>query len=352
MIPLHEPFVGKDEAKAAAECVRSGWVSSAGPQVAKFEQEFSELVGRPAAAVSSGTAALHLALLLAGVGPGDKVLVPAMTFVATANAVVYCGAEPVFIDVCNTGHMSSEALRGWLRDNSAGCVKAVIVTHLFGLANAVDQIRALLDSFDIPLIEDAAQAIGRRYNGQPVGSFGQLGCFSFNGNKTVTCGGGGMLVGDQQHIDEAKYLSTQAVDDPICFDHHAVGFNYRMTAVAAAIGSVQLAKLDRITELKAVVYGRYDEAFRGRAVCWSVTVPWLYTLTVQDAQRTVQALRDDGIGARRAWMPLPMTKAYSRFRVECSTANEIHQHLVCLPSSPGLSKADQSRVIKSVLGAM
>lgn len=346
MIPLHEPYLDERDVERVADCIRSGWVSSAGPQVEEFERRVARMTWREGAVgVSSGTAALHLALKAVGVGPGDWVMVPAMSFIATANAVMYCQAVPFPVDVHEFALMDVEELRKRLEEVRP---KAVVVTHLLGNMHGIDGIAALLREYEIPLIEDAAQAFGCH----TAGRWGRLGCFSFNGNKTITCGGGGMVVGDEEDISRVRYLATQAVDDPVKFEHKEIGFNYRMPALVAALGLSQLDKLDEIKDLKRRIFQNYDRAFKSCGEISSFTSEWLYTIEHADAGPVVSALRERGIGARRAWLPLPLVQAYSgicdKWMLSCPKALDLHRRLVLLPSSPGLTEDQQGQVVDAV----
>jgi len=265
-IPLSVPHIRGKEWEYVKECLDGEWVSSAGPFVDRFEREFATYVGsKHAVACSSGTASLHVALLLAGVKDGDIVLVPTLTFIASVNAVRYCGAAPIFFD-CDENynldpnqvvdfltHECRSGSQGIVHKQSRRKIAAIMPVHIFGNAVWLEPLLEVADKFGIPIIEDATESLGTRYlssagartGGKHTGTIGQLGCFSFNGNKIITTGGGGMLVtNDDSMAKRAKYLTTQAKDDDARFIHNEVGFNYRLTNLQAAVGSGQLEKID------------------------------------------------------------------------------------------------------------
>ncbi|MCE7871236.1 aminotransferase class I/II-fold pyridoxal phosphate-dependent enzyme, partial [bacterium CPR1] len=259
-IALCEPRIQGNEIHYLEKCIRENWVSSAGPYVDAFERSLAELAGsKHAVSTSSGTAAIHLGLLLAGIQPDEEVIVPSLTFIAPANAVRYLGAWPTFLDVePRYWQIDPAAVERFLREDcqrsSDGClrnrhtgrvVRCLLAVHLLGHPCEMDSLLSLCAEFGLFLLEDATESLGARYRESPVGSHGQLACFSFNGNKIVTTGGGGMLVTNDDHLAErARYLSTQAKDDPLEYVHNEVGYNYRLTSLQAAFGLAQLEQLE------------------------------------------------------------------------------------------------------------
>src|SRR6266568_890447 len=245
---LSVPHLGRNEERYIREALDSNWVSTVGPQLDAFERELGERVGRPAVALSSGTAALHLGLRLLGVGPGDEVFVSDLTFVASVNPIRYLGARPVFVDSdADTWGMSPVLLAEALEDRARrGCLpRAVVVVHLYGQSADMDPILAACRRHGVPVLEDAAEALGTLYKGKPAGSFGEVAAFSFNGNKIITASGGGMLVAQRQEwVDTARFWSTQVRDPGVSYHHTEIGHNYRMSNVLAAIGRGQLEVLD------------------------------------------------------------------------------------------------------------
>ena len=298
-LPVAEPDLGSLEESYVLDAVRSGWVSSIGPYVGRFESGFAEFTGvRHAVAVSNGTTAIHLALLAAGVGPGDEVVVPALTFVATAAAVRHAGAEPVFVDSePGVGTMDPAALARALSPRT----KAVIPVHLYGNAADMDPILELARKRGLFVIEDAAEAHGAKDRGRIVGSMGHVGVFSFYGNKILTTGEGGAVVTDDDALAvRVRFLKDHAMDPSRRYWHPEVGYNYRMTNVQAALGCAQLERYGELTAKRQRVLDLYREAFADTSISinpgrpWSTPVPWLvcallreettsYTLSLHDA---------------------------------------------------------------------
>ncbi len=379
-IPLSVPVLHGDEMRYLEECIRTGWVSHAGPFVARFEEELAKAVGMPyGVATSSGTAALHLALIVAGVGEGDAVIVPDLTFVATANAVRYCGADPVFVDVSpDSWQLDGEKVAAYLRDEcvlrdgaptdrvTGRRIRAVLPVHVLGHPVDMDPLREIATRYKLVVIEDATEALGASYKGRPAGALGDLGCFSFNGNKIITTGGGGMIVTDDRGLAErARHLSTQARDDPLEYVHREIGFNYRLTNVQAAIGLAQLEHLAEHVDRKRAIAARYAAALEGARgivrpveAAWARSTFWLYTVLITAAaargsRDVIARLAADGIEARPLWVPLheqPPYRSSRAYRVE--NARRLHEQAVSLPSSVDLAADDQDRVIASLRAAV
>lgn len=381
-IPLSVPSIQGQEWKYVKDCLDSEWVSSAGPFVDRFELEFARYVGaRHAIACSSGTAALHVALLLAGVKSGDLVLLPSLSFIATGNAVLYTGATPYFFDADEFYNLDlSQVLQfleadcertqtGFMHRASQKRVAAILPVHVFG--NAVNYAKNLqaLRTLGIPIIEDAAESLGTRYNDQALGHSGTqglLGCFSFNGNKIATTGGGGMIVTNDANLaKKAKYLTTQAKDDEERFVHHEVGFNYRLTNVQAAIGVAQLERIEEFCAKKQQIFARYQEAFAQVSGLRMATVPnyarnnyWMPALQIDrnlsglTPLGLMQALKIDKIQARPLWLPMHQQKPFLGCASKSLEQTE-HLHAITLniPCSTNLSEAEQTRVIQAILKA-
>jgi perosamine synthetase len=365
-----------NEAKYLKECIDTNWVSYVGPFVARFESEFAAAVASPhAVALNSGTAALHVALLAAGVGPGDQVVMPDLTFIAPANAVRYCGADPVFVDVTAdhwqldvekvAAFLSRECERtaSGIRDRATGKrVAALLPVHLLGHPVDLDPLMAIAAEYDLAVLEDATESLGSTYKGRAPGTFGQTGCFSFNGNKIITSGGGGMLTtGSETVAARSRYLSTQARDDTLEYIHASVGFNYRLTNLQAAVGVAQLEQLAEHVRRKREIAARYTATLDGIVgvtlpgeAPWARSTFWLYTILVAaPARRTSRELIADldgaGIEARPVWAPLHEQRPYlgaRTFGLEHTGA--IHAAAVSLPSSVDLSEADQDRVLAAI----
>ncbi len=372
-IPLSVPNLSGNEWKYAEDAIKTGWVSSVGSYVDEFEQKFAEFVGvKRAIAVVNGTAALHISLMLAGVEEGDEVIVPDLTFVAPANAVAYCNATPVFLgSEWSTLGLDPIILQKFLEEkcelkdgqtfnkNTGRRIAAIIPMHTFGNPVDMDPILKLCQTSNIPVIEDATESLGSLYKGAKTGSFGLLGCFSFNGNKIMTTGGGGMIVtNDEKLADRAKHLSTTAKSDPIEYDHDEIGYNYRLVNVLAAIGVGQLEQMGDFVETKRRNYDCYIKNLsnvQGMQMFveqeHSESNYWMYplileTITPMDLTR---ALGEKRIQARPVWKlmhTLPMFKHCESFGIEDS--EEIYNKVLCIPCSTDLSEEDVNRVCKSL----
>ncbi|GGE35208.1 aminotransferase DegT [Agaricicola taiwanensis] len=334
-------------------------MSSAGPEVLALEQSLAQLTGRRfAVATVNGTAAIHLALLSVGILPGDKVIVPDWTFAATANAVAHAGAIPVFVDVNPTDWaLSPDLVRQALSDDAT--IKAVIAVDPVGHAADMDALAAICATAGVPLIEDAAGAIGASYKGRPCGSFGSVSTFSFNGNKTVTAGGGGMVLTDDEEVARrVRHRSTQARPGTD-YIHDAVGYNYRMTNLNAAVGLAQMERLSEMVASKRAIAGRYDEALRDRTDMAAMPRPdhsesscWLYNVRVADeagAHALVSTLAQEGIESRIFWRSLSAQAPWAGCRTYLSgLSHSLSGVVVSLPCSSSLTDEQQSRVLNAI----
>lgn len=364
-IPLHEPHFGGREWDYVKECLDTGWVSSAGAFVDRFETMLAGKVEATAAvAIVNGTAALHAALLLAGVRPHDEVIVPALTFVATANAVSHCGAVPHFVDstmdtlgmdpVRLERHLAATTERrgGEIVSRKTGrAIRAIVPVHLYGHPVDLDAIAAIAGDLKVALVEDAAEALGSRYHGHPVGSASRIGVFSFNGNKTITTGGGGAIVSNDRELARAaKHLTNTArLSKGWNFEHDAVGYNYRMPNLNAALGCAQLEQLEGFLANKRALADRYATAFRSVNHVTFFTEPkfarsnyWLNAILLDPAlpgarDAVLTATNAAGLETRPAWTlmhKLPMYR--DNPRDDLPVAEEIAERLVNLPSGPTL----------------
>jgi len=361
---LSSPHLSGLEEQFVADAFATNWVTPLGPHVDAFEVEFAAAVGaRYAVALSSGTAALHLGLLLAGVGPGDEVLVSTLTFVASVNPIVYLGATPVFIDSERSSWNMDPALLEEALDARARrgrLPKAVVLVHLYGQSADLDAISAACARHGVPLIEDAAEALGASYKGRPPGTSGVSGVFSFNGNKIITTAGGGMLVSaDEALIAHARKLSTQARDPAPHYEHSEVGYNYRMSNVLAAIGRGQLRVLGDRVAARRRNFAFYREAlgdipgieFMPEAP-WGTHTRWLTTLTIDpeefaaDREDIRRALDAEGIEARPVWKPMHLQPLYAQSPiVGGGVADDLYARGLCLPSGSNLTETDLERVV-------
>ncbi|MBE3142417.1 MAG: LegC family aminotransferase [Planctomycetes bacterium] len=376
-IPLSVPCFAGNEWEYVKKCLDTNWVSSAGPFVERFEREMATAVGsKYAIAVVNGTAALHIALILAGVEPGDEVVVSDLTFIAPANAIRYLGANPVFIDAEPMyWQMDVQKLRDFLektcefsvrglRNKTTGrMVRAILPVHILGSICDMNPILELADKFGIPVIEDATECLGARYGKRSAGSLGKIGCFSFNGNKILTTGGGGMIVTDDENIARrARYLTTQAKDDSVEFIHRAVGYNYRLPNILAALGCAQLENLQAFIVQKRKIAASYTKELADLPGIIPMREPpgtfstfWLYTIRIESAVSKVHSrdlmriLETKGIQTRPLWQPMHVSPAQrGAFSTECSNAECLNRECLSLPCSVGLLEKDQSWVIEMI----
>jgi pyridoxal phosphate-dependent aminotransferase EpsN len=365
---LSPPHMSGKEQEFIKEAFRTNWIAPLGPNVDAFEQELASYVGASeAVAVNSGTSAIHLALSLLGVAMGDTVFCSTLTFVASANPILYQGANPVFIDSDrDSWNMSPLALQRALQEASLNgkLPKAVIVVNLYGQSAKMDEITVLCDHYNVPIIEDAAESLGSAYKGKPSGTFGEFGVFSFNGNKIITTSGGGMLVSNEKALlQKARFLATQARDPAPHYQHSEVGYNYRLSNILAGVGRSQLEVLDERVEARRRIFERYEQylsdlpgiSFMPELVN-TKTNRWLTALTVNERQagisagELIEALERENIEARPVWKPLhlqPLFKdaAYFPHGDDEHVAEELFHTGICLPSGSSLTEQDQDRVI-------
>lgn len=366
-IYLSAPHMSGLEQDFVAEAFRSNWLSSVGPNVDAFESEFGERLGLPAVALSSGTAALHLALRLLGVGTGDDVVCPTLTFVATANPILYLGARPVFIDSERTSwNLDANVLESALQ-RRARRPKAVIVVHLFGQSADLDSISSVCERYGVPVLEDAAEALGAKYRGRDVGTRGDVSVFSFNGNKIITTTGGGMLVsGNRSWVDKARFWSQQARDPGIAYEHSELGYNYRMSNVLAGIGRGQLRVLEeRVAQRRKIAF-RYRDAFAALPglelmpqADWGFHTNWLSCFLVDAGvlgvhrDRIIEALAERDIESRPIWKPMHLQSLYrDAERYGGGVAEDLFERGLCLPSSSFMDEKTHDRVIEAVFDAV
>ncbi len=372
-VPLCEPFLGGNEMRYLEECVRTNFVSSVGPFVERFERAFAETVGsRYAVACASGTAALHVAMRLYGVGHGDEVFVPTLTFIASGNPVLYEHATPVLVDAEERTWNMDPALcieeierRARLGKKQPKAVEAV---HLLGHPAEIEELAACCEKHGIALIEDASEALGARYTsgryaGRHVGTIGGVGCFSFNGNKVITSGGGGMITTDDEALARrAKHLTTQARLPGAEYRHDEVGYNYRLTNLAAALGLAQLEQLPDFLAKKRTIAARYDGALAsvfGLSTApsepWAASSFWMYSMRVgpayaEDRRQLRDRLTARGIDTRPIWSPLHTMPMFADApRLGGAVAERLFDEGLSLPCGVGLSDAQQQRTIDAIV---
>ena len=364
---LSPPHMSGLEWEFLKEAFESGWIAPLGPQVEAFEREFAAKVGaKHALALSAGTAAIHLALIHLGVGPGDEVFVSTLTFAASANPIVYQGARPVFIDSERTSwNMDPDLLEDALKRKArAGKLpKAVIVVHLYGQPANMDAIMEICQRYHIPVVEDAAEALGASYKGHSPGTFGAAGIFSFNGNKIITTSGGGMLVSDDAaFIAHARKLATQAREPAPHYEHKEIGYNYRMSNILAAIGRGQLRVLDERVRQKREIFTAYKQALEdipglnfmpeapwGRATRWLTVItidPKEFGATREDIRLALEA---ENIEARPVWKPMHLQPVYQACEyIGRGISDNLFANGLCLPSGTQLTSTDIERVVSVI----
>ncbi|EGL19433.1 MULTISPECIES: aminotransferase class I/II-fold pyridoxal phosphate-dependent enzyme [unclassified Paenibacillus] len=371
-IYLSPPHMGEYEQQYVREAFETNWIAPLGPNVNAFEEELAAYTGAAgAAALSSGTSAIHLALKLVGICQGDRIFCSSLTFVASANPILYEGGIPVFIDSDpDTWNMSAGALRRALEeaDREGNLPKAVIVVNLYGQSADMNPILTLCGKYDIPVIEDAAESLGATYEGKQSGTFGRFGVYSFNGNKIISTSGGGMLVSDDlEALEKARFWATQARDTARHYQHSEVGYNYRMSNVLAGIGRGQLRVLNDRIQARREVFGQYRRAFEsiegisfmpeadyGRSTRWLTAITVDERVTGVSSTEIVDRLAAQNIEARPVWKPLHLQPlfegcAYYPHEEEISVSDRLFSTGLCLPSGSSLTPADQNRVMDMVL---
>jgi len=377
-IPLCIPEISGNEWKYIKECLDTNWVSSVGSYVNRFEQGVADYVGsKHAVATVNGTAALHIALLVAGVEQDDEVVVSNITFVSPVNAVRYVGAWPVLVDVDPkywqmdiqkvVEFLEGECVwkKGELLNKATGRrVKAILPVHILGHPVDMAPIISVAKKYNLTIIEDATESLGAKYNQQSVGTLGDIACFSFNGNKVITTGGGGMIVTDNTlWAEQARYLTTQAKDDPLEYIHNAIGYNYRLTNIQAAMGVAQLERLDEFIARKREISDRYAKELENipgitlmEEATYAESISWLYTILIDDlitgisSRKMLKILGMNRIQTRPLWCPmhmLPIYKNVQSYKIEHS--ERIYGQGLSLPSSVGLDTGNQNKVCQTIL---
>jgi perosamine synthetase len=363
-IPVGAPSIGEEEIANVMEAMRSGWISSLGAFIGEFEREFAAFCGaRHGVAVANGTVSLHLALVAAGIGPGDEVIVPSLTFVATANVVRYCGATPVFVDSERaTWQIDPTAIEGRITPRT----RAIIPVHLYGHPCDMDAILAIAKRHGLVVLEDAAEAHGAEYRGRRVGALGAIGCFSFYGNKIITTGEGGMCVtNDGALADRLRLFRDHGMDPKRSYWHEIIGFNYRMTNLQAAVGVAQTKKMAGFIEKKRQIAQWYAEqlaplAGAGRLslhpeAAWARNVYWMYSVILSDACPSLEVVRtrlnDRGVDSRPFFHPIHTLPPYATGQ-SLPVAEHLASRGLNLPSGTGLSKADVERVARALAEAL
>lgn len=369
-IYLSSPHMSDEEyeKKFIKEAFDTNWIAPLGENVNKFEEELARYVGaKHAAALSSGTAAIHMALKATGVSKGDVVFCQSLTFSASANPIIYEGATPVFIESeKESWNMSPEALEKAFEKYPNP--KAVIVVNLYGTPANMDKIVKICEKYNVTLIEDAAESLGATYKGKQTGTFGKYGVFSFNGNKIITTSGGGMLVSDdEERIKKVRFWSTQARDKARHYEHTEIGYNYRMSNILAGIGRGQLKVLNSRIEKKTEIYNTYKEAFKDIKDIEMKEIPentvpnhWLSVITIKEDSKVkpldiMIALENENIESRPVWKPMHLQPVFKKYDFistakegEKSISEDVFNRGVCLPSDTKLTKEEMDRIISII----
>lgn len=370
-ILLSAPHMSGNEQRYINDAFETNWIAPLGPNVNAFEEELASYVGmKGAAALSSGTAAIHLALELLGVGKGDRVFCSSLTFIASANPIVYLGAEPVFIDSePETWNMSPGALERAFQDaeQEGDLPNAVIIVNIYGQSAKMDELLAICERYGVPVVEDAAESLGSEYKGRKSGTFGKFGVYSFNGNKIITTSGGGMLVSDDvEALQRARFLATQARDQAKYYQHSVTGYNYRLSNILAGVGRAQLEVLDDRVKAKRGIFGRYVEALGDieglefmPELEGTFSNRWLTVMTLDPEKIKVapfdliDALEAEIIEARPVWKPLHMQPIFKRKRFYMHAEGEVVSERlfangICLPSGTAMTEKQQFKVIELI----
>jgi len=362
MIPVAEPCLGEEELKNVIEAVKSGWISSKGKFIEEFEEKFVRYCGRKyGVATSNGTVALHLALKALGIGKDDEVIVPTLTFVATANAVTYCNAKPVFVD----SHPEYWCINpDKIEEKITPRTKAIIPVHLYGHPCDMDLIMKIAEDHNLYVLEDAAEAHGAEYKGEKIGSFGDISCFSFYGNKIITTGEGGMcLTNNEELAEKMRILRDHGMNPNRRYWYDEIGFNYRMTNLQAAVGVAQLEKLDEFIEKKRKIAKMYEEGLNEleeknliilhREMKWAKSVYWMYSILIEDSfgmnrDILMKELERKRIDTRPFFYPMHVLPPYQnneRFPI----AEEISRKGINLPSGVGLKEEEIRKIVESLI---
>jgi len=364
-IYLSAPHMGGEEEKFVAEAFRTNWLSSVGPNLDAFERDLEALVGAPTVALASGTAAMHLGLRLLGVGPGDEVVCPSLTFIASANPIRYLGARPIFVDSERESWNLDPALLAQLladRRKAGRLPKAVVVVHLYGQSADLDPILATCAEHGVAVMEDAAEALGTHYKGTQVGAFTPVGALSFNGNKIITTGGGALISPNRAWVEKARFWSTQARDPGAAYEHTDYGYNYRMSNVLAGIGRGQMLVLEeRVHQRRAIAF-RYRDALAelgGLTLMpqapWGRHTNWLSVFLVDEARlgcsrdSLIAGLAAENIEARPVWKPMHLQPVWAGTEsIGGAVAADLFVRGICLPSSTNMTAAQQDRVLDAI----
>ena len=373
MIPLSLPNLAGKEWEYVKQCLDTGWISTAGSFVDRFEGEFAQYLGvESSVSVVNGTAALHIALQLLGVENNDLVIMPNVTFVASANAISYIGASPLLIDIDqDSWQMDLDLLENFLATDckldssdilvhreTSRKISALMIVHVQGNICDMDRLLAICDDYKLPVLEDAAEALGTKYKGQYAGTLGDIGCFSFNGNKIMSTGGGGMIVShNAELLKRAKHLTTTAKRDALTYFHDEVGYNYRLVNVLAALGVAQLEQLDSFIASKIDTASYYRDNLQGVGDIGFqlvhdgvVSNEWLFTITTSSMQELLVYLNANGVMSRPFWIPMNQLPMYKNnlYVNHCDVSARVHGSALSIPCSTSILKSDLEKVVATI----
>jgi perosamine synthetase len=371
MIPLSLPNISGNEWKYVKDCLDTGWISSVGSYVTQFESMVAEFAGcKYGIAAMNGTAALHIAQELAGVKSGDYVICPDITFIATANAIKYTGADPLFVDVdADTWQMDLDLLEKFLEEETfysknntylkkdLRCIRAIMPVHVLGNMCDMARLMNIAKKYCLEVIEDSTEALGSYFNGKHAGSFGTFGTFSFNGNKIISTGGGGVIVtNDETLAKKAKHITTQAKTDPFEYDHDEVGYNYRLVNILAAVGVAQMEQLPKFLERKKAIDKYYRENLENENLKFQKISDkvspnnWLHTMKVKNQRPMIEHLLENEIQCRPFWVPMHKLRMFKHlpFITNENVSNSIYNSCISIPSSTNLTDAQVEEVVRVV----
>ena len=373
MIPLSLPNLSGKEWEYVKECLDTGWISSAGSFVDRFEIEFAQYIGvESSVSVVNGTSALHVSLQLLGVKENDLVIMPNVTFVASANAISYLGASPLLIDIDESSwQMDLDLLESFLstecnldktdkivHKETGRNISALMIVHVQGNICDMDRLLAICNYYNLPVLEDAAEALGTMYKGQYAGTLGDIGCFSFNGNKIMSTGGGGMIVShNSEQLKKAKHLTTTAKRDALTYFHDEIGYNYRMVNVLAALGVAQLEQLDAFIESKIKTASYYRKNLEGVGDIGFQSIQdgvvsneWLFTITTSSMKELLEYLNNNGVMSRPFWIPMNQLPMYSKnLYINCNDISaRVHDMALSIPCSTNITENDLQLVVSKI----
>ena len=373
MIPLSLPNLSGKEWEYVKECLDTGWISSAGSFVDRFEIEFAQYIGvESSVSVVNGTSALHVSLQLLGVKENDLVIMPNVTFVASANAISYLGASPLLIDIDESSwQMDLDLLESFLstecnldktdkivHKETGRNISALMIVHVQGNICDMDRLLAICNDYNLPVLEDAAEALGTMYKGQYAGTLGDIGCFSFNGNKIMSTGGGGMIVShNSEQLKKAKHLTTTAKRDALTYFHDEIGYNYRMVNVLAALGVAQLEQLDAFIESKIKTASYYRKNLEGVGDIGFQSIQdgvvsneWLFTITTSSMKELLEYLNNNGVMSRPFWIPMNQLPMYSKnLYINCNDISaRVHDMALSIPCSTNITENDLQLVVSKI----